>query len=276
MSLDLGSGVALDDFAITESGGGTDVTTAADSVTCAITFTGTALIDAGCVMISPSGERRRSGIVRTPAGDVWTCTIPFLAQDEAGTWAVEYVFARTTATNKLRATYAEIWAGAAGLPSVTTEADLQVAVTSTNEDVDPPSIVGFTALPSNPEQGDIVTCTISATDAGSGIFETGCTFVHLLSGDTLSTVGTSPIGLVIPIDAAIGQWTEVNRFARDNVINATTVEGSAVFIVQQDTDPCASTIADFTAPVPPAWLATQGLGAQATSTATWELSLIHI
>jgi len=226
-----GTDLTLTDFELGTNA--INVTSAPQVVSCTldISTTGAAVLDAGCVFASPSGKKTACVSRTDSGGGVFTCDAPFLQNAEAGTWSIVYAFARDVNGVSVRATNANLVAGS--LPGVPNSAALDVAVTSTNEDVAGPSISAFTALPASVDPGDQVTCTVTATDS-SAILDRGCTFRAPSTGAKLSCIAratTDACAFTVPLDAENGVWTEVNHFARDVLFNETRVSGSATFTV---------------------------------------------
>ena len=216
--LDTGSGIDLTAFTLTDT---VNVTGAAGVAVCELTMTdadGVAV--AGCVLKSPLG-RKTSCITDAPSSGVptsgtWTCSAPLEADTEDGAWKVEYLFANDTVGNRSKWTYAAM------LADIWTDPDLTVTVTSTNQDITPPTISSFTALPALVDPGDPVTCTITADGTGTAVRDVGCTFTSATEA-SLTCVGPSPsCDLAVPVGADAGAtWTEKSHFAVDSASNRT-------------------------------------------------------
>lgn len=219
----------LDEFDRTPAG--VTVDSAPQTTTCQMTIIpqGVRTVQfAICSFVSPGG-RKAGCLASSHIANVWSCDVTIPEDTEANTWTIEYVFAQDDAGGKFFITGAELvadtGAGGAGgygvLAGDPTRVDL--AVTSPAEDVDPPVITGFSALPATVAPGGTVTCTILANDA-SPWKDSGCTFLPNDSSASVSCISHG--GLVCPIDispTADGgvTYTEVNHFVRDTALNVT-------------------------------------------------------
>ncbi len=230
-----------------------DVTSATAEVTCNMTLTpiGDPLQDAVCAMISPAGISR-SCLATSAVGDVWSCPIKIDIGSEQGIgatpWTIDYITTRTLTTPLLFDKWTHDEMLGLSLPSVPDAAALAIDVTSSIQDIVPPTISLFEVFPASTTQDTPVTCRISAGDAGVGIETRGCTFVSPSGNQQVSCVASGvndscSTSLILGGQAQeTGLWTEVNHFATDYLGNRTLIEGTASFTVTaaSPTDPTCS------------------------------------
>lgn len=212
-----------------------DVTGAAQDVTCAMTIVpsgGRTVQYAACSFKSPDG-RREGCLATNPAGDVWSCDLTIPPDSEQDTWVLEYIFAEDDLGAKLFVTGAEM---VADVPNViATAGEVDLAVTSTAEDVTPPTIASFAAVPLNVEPGSTVTCQISVDPSDvASLKDVGCSFVPDDASASVSCVGhgTDTCQTTIPVSATPGViYNEINHFARDMSLNVSVADGAKTFTV---------------------------------------------
>lgn len=214
-----------------------NVSSADQNVTCSMTVTdalsGVAL--AGCFVQGPTppppGEPQVQGCFDdapnsgTRNNGTFSCTITIPRYSDAGSWAT-------------LVSLVDQVGNFTSLPASPT-----LTVTSSPEDVTPPSIGAFDFNPKTADAATgptVVTCTIPITDSPAGVAEAGCTFsffdffqfppVQQTQGcfsDTPSSgtrnSGTFSCNVVIPRYSAPGEWS-VTVDAVDRVGNASSLE----------------------------------------------------
>jgi hypothetical protein len=226
MSQDL----SLDNFS--KSPDGIDVTDTEADVACDMTILGTGgaggagtVKYAACSFKSPLGVSK--GCLATSAvGNVWSCDATFPADSEEATWTIEYVFAEDQTGSKFFVLGAEIEADQS-------DGEVDLAVTSTNEDTTPPTITAFDPVSQDVYPGSPVQCRILTDEDPVEVI--GCTFLpddSSASISCISVVGSNTCNADVPAGVDVGvTYNEVNHFARDTALNVTVADANQTFVV---------------------------------------------
>jgi hypothetical protein len=221
-AVELSSDLSLDEF--NRSPSGINVSAGDAVVSCDLTITTMelAVLDAGCVFKSASGHVA-SCLATSAVGDIWSCDATVLENAEHGTWTIDYVFARDTDGNKLRATGAELVAdttppGDGVLRGEPGRVDL--AVTSASADTTPPTITTFDGVSLTVYPGSPVTCRVLTDE--DPVKNIGCTFVPDDGSESISCLshGSDTCYAPVPSNVDVGViYNEINHFARDASLN---------------------------------------------------------
>ena len=229
-AVELSQDLSLDNFS--KSPDAIDVTDVEDVTTCNMTVLGTGgaggastVKYAACSFKSPSGVSRGC-LATSEVGDVWSCDAIFPADSEEATWTIEYVFAEDNAGGKFFVTGAEIEADQS-------DGEVDLAVTSTNEDTTPPTITAFDPVSQDVYPGSPVLCRILTDE--DPVETIGCTFLpddSSASISCISTAGSNTCNAEVPIGVDVGvTYNEVNHFARDAALNVTVADADQTFVV---------------------------------------------
>lgn len=254
-ALDLGPDITLTGFSRTAS---VNVTGAPGAISCSVTLTHTHTIkSAGCTFESPGGVMRACSTATDGGGGVYSCDIELEADAEGGTWSLYRVFARDTnsPTAKYTATNAEVLADAANITGVSTSADLETTVTSTNQDLVGPTITDVSPVPLTAFQylGGDVSCqsTITSNDTDSA----GCTMTFSSTERSCSSYAPQSgdvwsCSINVPPDEPLGT-VAAQGFARDNVGNRAYFQNKVLQIVVDglDYDSCGAMPSDTGLPL---------------------------
>jgi len=236
-ALGIGGGITLETLTPASD---INVTDTPGVIPCIVEFDSTTLQDAGCSYVSPGGIERSCSppFIESPPG-TWSCNVNLEANIEGGTWTLSRVFARESASpeSKYSATGAEIVAagdvlGGTGGGGAIVQADIEVTVTSSNEDTTGPNITATTTIPANAYEiyGGTLTCENTIAAGGNGVLDTGCLF-----GDSICSAFEQSGGLwQCNIDVSAGLplgANAVTAFARDSIGNRSRYVDNGTFNV---------------------------------------------